>query len=466
MSVFRVARLFAFLIIGWLLALTQARAQGLILNASSSTNLVLLNNPFSYSISLTNFTAITIPGVFVTNTFSAPVTILSATNSLGPVVTNGNTLIYSIGPMIPGQFAQMAATVVPTQVGLLTNFIVAAAPATALSNTVSNVVVTVTNLISLADLAVSISGPAAGVFVGDQLTIITTVSNGGPTSVTNVSVTNVFSDGVVFSSSSPSNFVTVTSNIFTFFLGVSTNHQVKTTTLHVQPTNAGVLTILASAGAPSGIDTNTANNFASTNIPINAFTGQLVAVTNSPQTFNPQTGFLEQTVMVSNVGTTAVASVRVVVTGLTNLLYNAVGVNGGNPYVVYPNTLDTNQSVTLLLEFFNPSRVPFPLSNAQLQALGAGTVDLTSPGGTNGSFAITGPVLLPSGGLLIEFQSIPGHTYSVLYSDDMSFTNTLVAQPSIVAQADRVQWIDDGPPKTISVPASVSSRFYRVLLIQ
>jgi hypothetical protein len=67
--------------------------------------------------------------------------------------------------------------------------------------------------------------------------------------------------------------------------------------------------------------------------------------------------------------------------------------------------------------------------------------------------------------VLIEFQSIPGHTYSVLYSDDSSFTNTLVAQPSIVAPADRTQWIDDGPPKTISAPTNVSSRFYQVLFV-
>jgi len=51
----------------------------------------------------------------------------------------------------------------------------------------------------------------------------------------------------------------------------------------------------------------------------------------------------------------------------------------------------------------------------------------------------------------------------VLYADNSSFTNELAAQPAIVAPADRVQWIDDGPPKTVSPPASVSSRFYRVI---
>jgi hypothetical protein len=33
-----------------------------------------------------------------------------------------------------------------------------------------------------------------------------------------------------------------------------------------------------------------------------------------------------------------------------------------------------------------------------------------------------------------------------------------------VAQANKAQWIDDGPPKTMSHPNTVPSRFYRVLL--
>jgi hypothetical protein len=465
MSGSRVLRTFAFLIIGWLFSVPQAGAQVLQLSATPSATIVPISNSVTYLMAVTNFSGITLPGVVVSNAFSAPVNIVSATNSQGLTFTTNNAILFNLGSLVPGQSAQMSATVIPLQAGLLTNTVTAAAPATAASNTVSNVVVQVTNLITVADLGVSISAPVAGVFVGDPLTIVTTVTNGGPNSVNNVALLNIFSSNIVVLSSSPSNFVTVTSNTVSFFMGTLSNHMVKTATLTLQTTNAGVLTISGNVNAPLSIDTNAANNAASTNVTINAFSGQLVAVTNSAQTFNPQTGLIEQTVMVSNVGTTAVASVRVVVTGLTNQLYNAVGFNAGSPYVVYPNTLDTNQSVNLLLEFFERSRLPFALSNSQLQALGAGVVDVTSPGGTNGSFAITRAVMLPSGGVLIEFQSIPGHTYSVLYSDDSSFTNTLVAQPSIVAPADRTQWIDDGPPKTISAPTNVSSRFYQVLFV-
>jgi hypothetical protein len=78
-------------------------------------------------------------------------------------------------------------------------------------------------------------------------------------------------------------------------------------------------------------------------------------------------------------------------------------------------------------------------------------------------FSITLMTNLSSGYILIEFESTAGRSYTVLYADNPGFTNQLAAQPSIVAPADRVQWIDDGPPKTVSRPASVSSRFYRVI---
>jgi hypothetical protein len=78
---------------------------------------------------------------------------------------------------------------------------------------------------------------------------------------------------------------------------------------------------------------------------------------------------------------------------------------------------------------------------------------------------ITLCTLVPQG-LLIEFQSVPGQAYLILYSDNASFTNALMAQPTIVAPADRVQWIDDGPPKTISRLADCTNRFYKVVQTQ
>jgi hypothetical protein len=40
----------------------------------------------------------------------------------------------------------------------------------------------------------------------------------------------------------------------------------------------------------------------------------------------------------------------------------------------------------------------------------------------------------------------------------------MIAPPSIVAPANDVEWIDYGPPTTVSAPSGASNRFYRVFL--
>jgi hypothetical protein len=38
--------------------------------------------------------------------------------------------------------------------------------------------------------------------------------------------------------------------------------------------------------------------------------------------------------------------------------------------------------------------------------------------------------------------------------------------PGGTSSANRIQWIDNGPPKTESFPDSRLTRFYRVILVQ
>jgi len=54
--------------------------------------------------------------------------------------------------------------------------------------------------------------------------------------------------------------------------------------------------------------------------------------------------------------------------------------------------------------------------------------------------------------LVIEFPSTNRVAYEVQYSSSSEFTNALRALPTIVAQANRVLWVDYGPPKTVSRP--------------
>lgn len=38
-------------------------------------------------------------------------------------------------------------------------------------------------------------------------------------------------------------------------------------------------------------------------------------------------------------------------------------------------------------------------------------------------------------------------------------------EPTVVANANRLQWTDNGPPKTVSHPSTVTNRYYRFVLI-
>jgi hypothetical protein len=247
-------------------------------------------------------------------------------------------------------------------------------------------------------------------------------------------------------------------------LGTLTNSGFFLLHLTVQPTNAGVATFSASVGAAGLQDSVPANNTARTNVNIGVGMAGLVIATNaSSMRLNQQVGLMEQTVRLVNISTTQVASVRLTVSGLTNWLFNAVGTNNSNPFVVYANTLNPNQTVDLMLEYFVPTRRPISIPDSSYTALGVPVFNVTAPTGTNAAFSITRAVLLSGGNVLVEFPSVLGASYSIIYSPDATFSNALVAQPAITAPADRVQWIDDGPPKTVSSPASATSRFYRVL---
>jgi hypothetical protein len=114
------------------------------------------------------------------------------------------------------------------------------------------------------------------------------------------------------------------------------------------------------------------------------------------------------------------------------------------------------------MEYFVPARLPINVPDSAYTAIGTPAVDLQVPVVPPPN--ITRVVDLGAGGILVEFEAVLHRSYSIIYSGDGTFTNALLAQPPIVAPGDRVQWIDNGPPKTISHPTTSGARFYRVQL--
>jgi hypothetical protein len=192
----------------------------------------------------------------------------------------------------------------------------------------------------------------------------------------------------------------------------------------------------------------------------NIFNGVALTATGAV-TLNRQTGLYEQIVEVQNTGTDSIEAVRIQIGGLASSIkvYNASGTNQtGTAFVQLNAPLAAGAKVSFKLEYFSGNRTaPTPVLTAESST----KIEPTDPTGTR--FGIGRLQVLADGGTLIEFPAVPGRTYVVEYSSDM--TTWKAAVPAIVAAANRILWIDSGPPKTDSAPSLGQSRFYRVVLL-
>jgi len=178
---------------------------------------------------------------------------------------------------------------------------------------------------------------------------------------------------------------------------------------------------------------------------------------------NPQTGLFEQTVRVSNPTYYSFDAVRVLIFGLTSgtTVYNASGITNGIPYVQSYAAIPSGSYSDFVIEYYVPSRVaPNPTLVAQLVTPVQG-----------GNAAVNGSPqhieraiwLRNSSTFLIEFLTITNRIYYVEYSSDLKTWKS--ALPPVTGNGTRIQWIDNGQPKTESAPAVTPSRFFRVVLL-
>jgi len=177
--------------------------------------------------------------------------------------------------------------------------------------------------------------------------------------------------------------------------------------------------------------------------------------------FNPQTGLFEQTVRVFNPTGSEYEAVRVYIGNLaTNVVvYNRSGITNGVPYVQSASRVLPGSYVDLLIEYYVPTRVaPNPTLIPQLVPLGGGGFVAVG----NGQNVERG-VMLPNQTFLLEFSTVAGRTYYVQYSSDLA--NWQTAQQPMTGNGSRLQWIDNGQPKTASAPAESARRFYRLFVV-
>ena len=328
-----------------------------------------------------------------------------------------------------------------------------------------------TSVTPVADLIVLLSGPT-NVTIGDSFVYTIVVTNGGPSTASNVVVTDFMPTNLVFISASAGGIFS--NNIVTWpTLALLPNGGVTNFAITVAVTVTGSFTNVASASS-STKDPDLSNNDGSSpnsQVKTDATPGQFGILAGTP-VFNPQTGLFEERVVVTNTGLDTIPGVELFVENIrytsgapdTNVtLYNATGTTNDTPYVLYNLPLNPGGNVTFTLEFYSTDRRSF--TNSVLVEV---IIPSLTGTGTNAASGVlidtwfTDTRIPGDTRFVIEWASIPGRTYTVIYSADL--VTWVAATPSITANANRTQWYDDGPPKTSSKPLGMEPRYYRVIL--
>jgi uncharacterized repeat protein (TIGR01451 family) len=133
----------------------------------------------------------------VEDVLPAGMVFVSATSSQGACANASGTITCHLGSLPNGGSATIALEVIPSASGPLTNTVrvTSADPDPALTNNASTVI---TFVQPVANLALSMSGPASAISLGQPVNYSLAVSNAGPDTATDLLVTNLLPSGMTF----------------------------------------------------------------------------------------------------------------------------------------------------------------------------------------------------------------------------------------------------------------------------
>lgn len=448
----------------WLSLIPAVRGAQFTTQFQSTPTPAILNQSVAFSITITNVSSTDLRGMLLTNTLPDTVGLQSATTSLGTVTTStAGRVVVNVGALPAGQRVAINMSFLVSSLVPLTNHL--AVSATSATNSLeldSFATDFVTPVISgNADLGIVMTGPTQSILPGDELAYAIAVTNGGPATAVQPSVAISIPNGWTFGRLSPTNIAySLTNQTVTAILTNLSPLNRMEFILHLQAASVGRFLLSASVAASGNVDPVSTNNTSRVTVTVDApSTNSLMVQLMTAQQFNPQTGAVEQSVRVTNPGLSTITGFRIAASGVTNALLEATGTNHSLPFAVYPGTLAPGESVVLLLSFFVPSRQP--LSSLAYIVTAEGSSLAPIPVGT--VIRPNAGTWLNSKGFLLEFPSTVGRVYAVVYASDAAFSDATVSQPYILARATQTQWIDPGPPRTLSHPTNNGYRFYQVI---
>jgi uncharacterized repeat protein (TIGR01451 family) len=250
---------------------TVLPAADLSVSKSDSPDPVVINQPLTYTVTLTNNGPDNSTGSTVTDTLPAGVTFGSASGGCSEA---GGVVTCAIGALANGANTSVTIVVTPTVTGVITNTAVVdgnQADGNAANDSDSEETTVVPVPVD-ADLSLSKSDSPDPALVGQPLTYTLTVTNNGPDASTGSVVTDTLPAGVTFDSATAG--CTNASGTVTCAISSLLNGGSASVNIVVIPTASGALTNTAVVDGNEN-DPNTANDSASASTTVSVPTADL-----------------------------------------------------------------------------------------------------------------------------------------------------------------------------------------------
>jgi uncharacterized repeat protein (TIGR01451 family)/uncharacterized delta-60 repeat protein len=260
---------------GWILNISSGAAveadSDLELAVSPTPIAATISNVLTYAITVTNFGPSPATNVVLNDTL--PAGVIYVTNTCNCATSTNGGLTFTLPTLAVGAGAAFNVVVMPTNLGYITNIV------TALANQPdpnSNNVVATLSLVGppSADLGVNMYGSPNPALAGGDVTYIITVTNGGPSTATDVTATDVLPAGfALLSMSASTGTSTNSSGTITWNIGdliASPGGTGPTLTLVTKPMLAEIGLNQVTVGS-SVYDPSKLNNYAAVKIEVDEF---------------------------------------------------------------------------------------------------------------------------------------------------------------------------------------------------
>jgi len=181
---------------------------------------------------------------------------------------------------------------------------------------------------------------------------------------------------------------------------------------------------------------------------------------SGPIKLNYQTGFYQQTALVTNPTAFDLAAVGVVIYNLPTAwrVQNASFTTNGAPGVLYNQTLAAGGSMDVTINYYLGAGAS---TNASPTLVAIAMEPSGQASAEGNPVAVTRSMFLNDGTFLLNFNTVAGGVYFIQYSADM--VTWMTSPQPLYGNGYSAQWIDYGPPATDSPPNSHNARFYRVV---